>query len=189
MSSIEAVTAQSGTTNLGSVLFAEFGLRYDTDVGYTGTTCQMSLYTPNSQTGTLHFNAIHEKDKTLIENNEAVLDDQGLEAFPASVRGKQSGRVTTRTNLRLDSTTDFQVERPITLPNARLSVDGTNVVLRCQGDSLRVGSEESGELTLAQTEARPEHIAGEMKMFPVLEVNNYGRLDVTATNIIEGDTA
>lgn len=183
-----AAAATDETTDLGNVLFAEFGLRYETDVEYTGTTCQMSLYTPFPEDEELVFNAISEDNKEIIENNDSVVKNQSLEAFPTHIRGKQSNRVTTRTTERLDPTTDFKLEQPMTLPSARLSVDETDVILRAQGEMLRVESGEMDSLTLKQTENGPEHVPGTAKMFPVLEVNNLGRLDVTAATIVGGDS-
>lgn len=184
-----AMADERDISELGSVRFAEFGLRYESDVDYSGTTCQMSLYHVNSDSKKLQFHAITQDVKELIQNNDAVLADEGFEALPTAVRGNQSRRVTTRTNNRLKSVTDFRAEQPLTHPNAQLSIESGDVVLQCQGNTLRVASGESDELELKQTTVRPTHTSGNGKMFPVLELSNYGQLDVTAATTIKGDSA
>ena len=185
LSGTEPVSATQ--TDIGTALFAEFGIRYKTDVQHTGGTCQMSLYTPDPENRMLRFSAITESWEKIFKNNNAVVKHREIHPLPVHIKGNQSNYVATQTNYRLDPTTDIRLRNPTTTPSARLTLDGSDVILRAQGETLRVGIGESKELELAATQARPRHLPETARMLPVLQVNNYGELDVTASAVVESD--
>lgn len=184
------VQAQQDRTTLGKALFSQLIVHYDIDdIRTPSHTDQVSFF--QKRDNELYVPVISEGDAETIQNNDSVLVTNKLNSLPAVVNRGSSDYLTVKKTDYHQPVQSVRIQKSVVTPSIRVeSQRSGSLGVSVGARHMNVDSDETKTMELDPKPVKLDKVNrpnedsnAERKAKPVVTVENYGTLKITATKI------